>query len=289
MRLLAIHSDMRIGIVSNCWQRQLAQGEALEALIEQAARLGYALVELRQTCLGRFETAAEHRPQAGALAELPQRFPEMEFNLALAFPFFHPSTSPDAPLFQAGIEAAEALAGKFTCHLRLVDLATAIEDPSPAMIEDSARNLVELARRLARRQGRLSLENARQPWSVSKAVFARARELLGTDAACLRLCYDAVNLLDAADRPDPAKAVRSLHAAEISMVHFKQRRNGAALPALGEGDIAWQDQLDALSNMEYQGPGLFELPPHDQFWDHLQQSREYLARELVRFGRTVEL
>src|SRR6476620_5966830 len=103
---------MILGIVSNCWRLQLAERVPLELLVEKAQREGYRAIELRQGCLGEFETAGDHLPIAECLANLPSKFPHIQFNIAIAFPFFNPFEC-DALLFAAGLDAAVALAGKF--------------------------------------------------------------------------------------------------------------------------------------------------------------------------------
>jgi sugar phosphate isomerase/epimerase len=61
------------------------------------------------------------------------------------------------------------------------------------------------------------------------------------------------------------------------MIHFKQARRGESQLTVCDGDIDWQHQLECLQAAKFDGPALFELPPHEQIWDHLRQSREYLA------------
>ena len=70
------------GLVSNCWRAQLEQDYPLESLLEQAVENDYRVVELRQSCLGTFEDA-QQMPSAERLARLPERFPEVRFNLAV--------------------------------------------------------------------------------------------------------------------------------------------------------------------------------------------------------------
>ena len=55
------------GIVSNCFRTQLDSGTALEDLLGEASRRGYRAIELRQGCLGEFETT-DRQPIAGHLS-----------------------------------------------------------------------------------------------------------------------------------------------------------------------------------------------------------------------------
>jgi sugar phosphate isomerase/epimerase len=266
---------MELGIVSNCWRKQLAAGSDLAELVEHAVARGYRAIELRQGCLGRYEQGAQHLPDPLVLAELPRRFPDVRFNLALAVPFFDQRTSPDNPLLLAGIAGAQALAGdRRPPHLRLVDVATV--DAADDAAEALGGRWAALARAVATGVGGLSLENGRQSWGVFIAAFRAARRILGAEAARLRLCYDAVNLLNAADRPDPRQVVRSLSAADLAMVHLKQARQGHATTAVCSGDIDWPDHLGVLHEVGYRGPYLFEIPPDEHVDEHLAESREFI-------------
>ena len=263
------------GIVSNCWQWQLGQGSGLEDLLGQALDRGYLAVELRQSCLGSFENREGFVPKVSALGRLPDRFREIRFDLALAFPFLGPGGVAEDPLFRTGVDAARALAGRFRPHLRLVDLATTgemLKGREPQVAHEVAR----LAEPLADAGGWLSLEHARQPWSCLTRVMAEARRLLGSRSGHLRLCYDPVNLLFASDRPDPAEVVRHLDAAELSMVHLKQFRSGELQPSIEAGEIDWEAQISGLARQGYQGPALFEVRSDERIWENLDRSRVYL-------------
>jgi len=267
-----------LGLVSNCWRRQLAEGAALETLIAEASRRGYRAIELRQTCLGRYETAGDYLPLADALAELPGQFPEIRFNVAVCVPFMNPEPASDDPVRRAGKWAAQAVSGEFPPHLRLVDLMTTgrqLQDAAPAAIGNTIARLV---RSLVEIGGFLSVENSLQPWQPFREAWNCARRQLGSDAARLRLCFDPCNLLLPDDGTDPAGVTASLSADELSMVHFKQRRDGRFLPTVSDGDVDWRAQLAILKQHRYTGPGLFEIEPHKNIWDHLDESRDYLAR-----------
>lgn len=246
------------GIVSNCWQWQLERGSALEDLLDQALDRGFRAVELRQTCLGSFEEPEGFAPKVTALGRLADRFPDIRFDLALAFPFLGTGGFVGDPLFQAGVDAVRALAGRFPPHLRLVDLETTggmLRGREP----QAAREVARLAESLADTGGWLSLEHARQPWTSFIRVMGEARRLLGSRSDHLRLCYDPVNLLFASDRPDPAEVIRSLDAASLSMVHLKQFQSGAFQTSIGAGEIDWEAQISGLARHGYGGPALFEV------------------------------
>ena len=178
-------------------------------------------------------------------------------------------------MFQAGVDAARALAGRFPPHLRLVDLETTagmLRGREP----QAAREVARLAESLADTGGWLSLEHARQPWTSFTRVMGEARRLLGSRSDHLRLCYDPVNLLFASDRPHPADVIRSLDAASLSMVHLKQLRSGALQTSIGAGEIDWEAQISGLARHGYEGPALFEVRSDQRIWENLDRSRVYL-------------
>jgi sugar phosphate isomerase/epimerase len=264
------------GVVSNCWRAQLEVGVSLEALIAEAERRGYNHVELRQGCLGAYETAAEGgpRPDAEALRHLPRRFPRLQFNLAMALPYLGGGVTPATPLFEAGLRGAIAVRGSETAHLRLVDTETA---PETAIGEEETEaRLAALAAACAARGAILSVENARQPWGALRRLLDRARDRLGTACGALRLCYDPCNLLAAADRPDPRVETARLRADEIMLFHLKQAEAGSPLPVVGPGAIDWPAQWAALQQIDYTGPRLFEIPPGPDIWERLDESRRFL-------------
>lgn len=263
------------GIVSNCWQWQLGQGIALEDLLSQALDRGYRAVELRQTCLGSFEERKGFVPRVSALGRLADRFREIRFDLALAFPFLGPGGVVEDPLFQTGVDAARALSGRFRPHLRLVDLATT-EDMLRGSELQAAQEVVRLAEPLADAGGWLSLEHSLQPWTRFNRVLGESRRLLGSRSDHLRLCYDPVNLLFAPDRPDPSQVVRGLDFSSLSMVHLKQFQEGELQTWIADGEIDWEAQIAGLERHGYNGPALFEVRSDDRIWENLDRSRVYL-------------
>lgn len=261
---------MTLGLVSNCWQSQLGAGVDLIDCIADAHARGYRWIELRQTCLGRFEEGDPPRPDAGALAELPRQFPGTGFNIAIDVTFLQAGGLNDNAVIQAGTSAAQAAAGEHRPHLRLVDLAT--REPDRRQTEAIAHSLVMLAESMRERGGLLSVEQSIQSWGSFREVFDAARQRLGGNGDCLRLCYDPVNLLNGDGAVDPVAVTRSLSAAEMSMVHIKQRRDGAILPCIADGDVDWRDLLSALKSLCYDGPFLYEVAPSPGIWEELEVS-----------------
>ena len=264
-----------LGLVSNCWGVQLANDIALDELIAQATEIGYGAIELRQTCLGTYEPTA-HSPIAEALAALPKHFPNMQFNLALAFPYLSAESSASHPLFAAAVEAADALSGKYPAHLRLVDLETPDEVLAGSDVEVLAERIAKLATPLIRLSGTLSIEHARQSWARTWNAFRAARERLDGLSSHLRLCYDPCNLFMASDTPRGADVLNELHPDDLSMVHFKQSVGGEQLTTVSDGQVNWPEQLHGLQAMPYEGPALFEVAASEDVWENLRVSQMYL-------------
>lgn len=269
---------MLLGLVSNCWRTQLDSGTPLDDLIAEASRRGYRAIELRQGSLGDYESGAPCLPDACALSELPNRFPGLRFNIAIDVPFLHPEMTPGDCVFSAGKRAAQAVAGEWPPHLRLVDLTTSAPELETTGPERAGETIVRLAESLRAIGGILSVENSRQRWNSFRAAFDLAHRQLGADLSRLRLCYDPANLLFPDDAVDPTEVTASLVPDELSMVHFKQRKDGRSYPAVCDGDIDWPSQMAALKTMHYAGPGLFEIGPHRRIWEYLAGSVNYLRR-----------
>ncbi|MCH2203089.1 MAG: sugar phosphate isomerase/epimerase [Fuerstiella sp.] len=270
------------GLVSNCWQQQLQADMPIENLIQEAVERGYKAVELRQTCLGEFESGPECTPDAIALSNFPKLFPTVRFNIAMGLPIFSTTLTPDIRLFQIGLEAALAVSGQFTPQLRLVDLTTQFTEQSTSKIQSIVESMSQLADAATRSGVVLSAENSIQPWSQFRRIMEQQR-ISHQNGSQIQLCYDAANLLLQPEEVDPDSITRSLRSTEISMVHFKQRGNGRFLESVRDGDINWTDQLAALVHINFDGPALFEIESSPAIWRSLDTSREYLRARGAQF------
>ena len=266
---------MILGIVTNCFQRQLDDGVPLIDLIEQAERRGYRAIELRHGSLGEFATDDGH-PDAERLTELPQRFPGVRFNVAISVSFLGEPADSRAPLFSSGRWAADAVAGENPPHLRLVDLKTRDADLETIDTAQSVEQLLPLVSAMSQLDGVLSIENGPQNWPSFYSVFQETRRTLGPEAGRLRLCYDPCNLLMGSGNCDPNTITASLSADVLSMVHLKQRCDGTVRPTFCDGDVDWAGQISLLRTMRYSGPFLLEVAPGDEFWENLKTSRWFL-------------
>jgi len=280
---------MRLGLVSNCWKTQLDSGVHLDELIAEAAERRLCVIELRQTCLGLYETEGDFIPQAGLLSELAGNHPKVRFNIAINVPFLSAGFTANDPVFQAGVQSAFAVSGEYTPHLRLVDLSTTNEQLGPDDVPFAAKTIAKLTEPMTQLDGLLSIEQSRQSWSRFYEVFLAARKHLGAEAGRLKLCYDPCNLLTPDDGTDPDAVTAALKNDEISMIHFKQRCDRAILDVVADGEINWANQLSAIQGIGYAGPALFEITSSDTVWQRLHDSIEYLSHDDVdaNFGKII--
>jgi len=251
---------------------QLDDGQDLLELVERAAQRGLRSIELRQGSLGRFESS-DGRPLSDALSELPRRFPELVFSVALSLPFLDPDWDISNSMFTAGLESAQAVAGSCTPHLRLVDLATGddvLSAEQPAIVA----RLQRIADQAQAADCLLSLEHARQSWGQFQRILDIANQSRDP-MHHIGLCFDPCNLLMASDRPDPLQVTQGLVSERLTMVHFKQSRAGRVLEDLGPGDLHWDQLAGVLLPRGDCGPGLFEIAPSAGIWDALDRSIEY--------------
>ncbi len=80
------------------------------------------------------------------------------------------------------------------------------------------------------------------------------------------------------DKLDLAEVTAALAHDQLSMVHFKQRRDGNIGHQIQDGELDWRKQLYALKQLRYDGPYLFEVAANDDIWEHLELSLKYLRR-----------
>src|SRR5262249_38176089 len=106
--LIGRHEAMIFGAITNSWRQQLEEQD-LTVLVQEAQPRGARHIELRQTCLGRYEPGeGEHwRPVLARLASLVQTFPALTFDLAMAWPCLTQHTDPAGELFQAALQGAK--------------------------------------------------------------------------------------------------------------------------------------------------------------------------------------
>ena len=267
------------GAITNSWRLQLADRD-LNSLIEEARSRGARHVELRQTCLGDCETGegADWRPVLPKLQAVVDAFPDMTFDLAMAYPCLTQKAEPAGEQFQAALEAAK-LVGKDTPHLRMVDPNTTDQPWEQAdHLPEEALGLADLAREAARQGVILSVENSGQPLRSMALLTRQARSrLTAKEGSYLGLCPDPTNQLRRHPDSDPLAELEALPLDMVKIVHFKQARHGAAIPSVDTGDLDCIQMREILERNGYDGPAVMEIPPDQQVFENLESSFGYLG------------
>lgn len=269
---------MIYGAITNSWRQQLAD-TGLASLVQDARGRGSRHIELRQTCLGDCESGegAEWRPVQSRLQELVDQFPDLSFDLAMAWPCLTQKSDPSGEQFQAALSAAKAV-GRGTPHLRVVDPSPFDQAwETPEDLPEEARGLVDLAREAARQGVILSMENSGQPIrSMALLVRETRKQLSPEEGLYLGLCPDPTNQLRRFPDSDPVAELEALPLDMIKIVHFKQARDSKPHPTVDVGDLDCISMLSVLERKGYQGPAIMEIPPHQQVFDNLSASFAYL-------------
>jgi sugar phosphate isomerase/epimerase len=269
---------MLFGAITNSWRQQLADHHLAE-LVQEARERGARHVELRQTCLGECESGEgdQWRPVLPRLQEMVDQFPDLSFDLAMAWPCLTRKAEPAGEQFQAALAGAK-LVGREAPHLRLVDPSPfdkAWEGPSD--LPEEALGLADLAREAARQGVILSVENSGQPIRSMGLLVREARRRLSLEeGAYLGLCPDPTNQLRRFPDSDPLAELEALPLDVIKIVHFKQARGGRPHPTVDTGDLDCRQMLSLLQRKSYQGPAIMEIPPDPQVLDNLLASFAFL-------------
>ena len=269
---------MLFGAISNSWRLQL-ENEDLADLVKIAQEKGSQHVELRQTCLGNYESGEgdNWRPNLPKLEDLVTSFPGLAFDLAVALPCVTTKIDPAGDLFQACLTAAK-LVSKALPHLRTVDPnASVIPWESEDDIPETAFGLVELTKESAKQGVILSIENSGQPiHSMHILVNAIRARLTPEEGMYLGLCPDPTNQLRRHPDSHPLSDLDALPLDMIKIVHFKQSRGGEAYPSVATGDLDCTKMLQILQQKQYNGPAIMEIPPHENVFDNLSESFTFL-------------
>lgn len=269
---------MIFGAITNSWREQLVDQD-LPALVKEAVARGAKHVELRQTCLGDCETGSgdDWLPVLNELSDLVGAFPELTFDLAMAWPCLTKETDPSGQQFQAALDAA-ILVGRDHPHLRLVDPSSFEQAwDKPEDLPAEALGIVAMAREAARRGVTLSMENSGQPIRSMALLVDEARSRLSPDEGeRLGLCPDPTNQLRRFPDSDPLAELSALTPNMLKIVHMKQARDGQSHPAVDTGDLDCRRMLQVLEEKNYQGALIMEIPPHPQVMDNLSASFSYL-------------
>ena len=269
---------MIFGAITNSWRQHL-EGHDLVTLVSEARTRGSRHIELRQTCLGECETGQGEswRPVLPRLQDLVDSFPDLSFDLAMAWPCLTTSPDPTGEQFQAALEGAK-LVGRGTPHLRVVD-PSAFDQPweKAEEIPVEALGVAELAREAARQGVIFSIENSGQPIHSMALLVREARSRLSTEeGSFLGLCPDPTNQLRRFPESDPIADLDALPLDMIKIVHFKQARDGKPHPTVDTGDLDCLAMQQVLEQKGYQGQAIMEIPPHENVFANLSDSFDYL-------------
>jgi len=271
-----------LSIISNLFKKQLNQSIPLEALISQAQTQKVGYIELRQTCLGSpYEEGEECVPNVEAFRTLHEKFPNLQFNFAIALPFMNGKINSNNMVFRKSIETASLLGTKMNpVHLRLVDPISIVEHDSKELnVEQIVTNLSEMTQELHKVNGVLSIENTPlQDWDLLWKIFTNVNERLKDQNIQMKLVYDPCNVVTSklSKKYDPNDITPSLQSHQLQAVHIKQSSNFQILEAVQEGDVDWKKQIECLKYINYQGDILLENASSDNLWENLSKSVAYL-------------
>ncbi|NQW22271.1 MAG: sugar phosphate isomerase/epimerase [SAR202 cluster bacterium] len=270
---------MIYGAITNSWREQLPSSTVKE-LVGQAVQKGAKHIELRQTCLGECEAGAgdDWRPNLEELREVVQAYPDLTFDLAMALPCLSRKIDPLGDGFQAALAGAK-LVGGAEPHLRVVDPAP-FNAPwdSPSDIPEAALGLAGLITEASRQGVIMSMENSKQPIRSMAILIETVRGMVSEPAGqLLGLCPDPTNQLRQFPDSDPLAELDALPLDMIKIVHFKQLRSGETHPSVDQGDLDCLRMRDILDAKGYKGAAIMEIPSHNDVFDNLEASFQYLS------------
>ena len=271
---------MIYGAITNSWREQL-ESEELLALVGQAQARGARHIELRQTCLGACESGEgdDWRPSLDGLAAIVDAYPGLTFDLAMAWPCLTRQSDPHGEAWQAALAGARLVGGS-SPQLRIVD-PSSFDVPwqFPSDIPDDAWALAGLASEAARQGVILSMENSGQPIGSMAMLVEAVRARMPTEYRdYLGLCPDPTNHLRRFPGTTPLRDLEAMPLDMLKIVHFKQMRDGEAIPTVDDGDLDCREMRDILDAKGYKGAAIMEIPPHPDVFENLEASYAYLGQ-----------
>ena len=278
LRAVDPEGTMIFGAITNSWRLQL-QEESLVDLVGRAKAMGARHIELRQTCLGTCESGEgdEWRPSLAGLKEVIGTWPDLTYDLAMAWPCLTRQTDPQGEAWQSALEGAKLVGGD-TPQLRIVDPSGFdVAWQTPADIPEAAWGLAGLATEAGRQGVILSMENSGQPIGSMAMLVGAVRERMPEEyRGFLGLCPDPTNQLRRFPESEPLKDLEDLPLDMLKIVHFKQMRSGEAWPTVDDGDLDCREMRDILTDKGYAGPAIMEIPPHADVFSNLEGSFAFL-------------
>ena len=270
---------MIFGAITNSWKGQLVTQDLI-TLIEEAQSRGAEYIELRQTCLGKCESGEGDawRPITPELQRMADAFPDLPFNLAIAWPCLTVESNPRDEQFQAALHASKVV-GRDRPHLRLVDPVSfeSAWETIEQVPETAVSSMADLAREAATQGVILSIENLGQSIRSMALLIELARaRLTSAEGEGLGLCPDPANQLPRYPDSDPLSELEALPPDMLKIVHFKQTREGKPHPTIDTGDVDCARQMRIMEARGYSGPAVMEIPPDDRALDNLSASFAFL-------------
>ena len=271
---------MILGAISNSWKLQLPNHD-LKELIKDVHTRGAGHIELRQSCMGVYETGAGNnwQPQIQKLAALAGSFPKISFSLAIEWSCLSLPTDRGMDLFRSALRAAVALSAKAP-HLRLVDWTRfdvswrKENEVSPIAIRQTAA----LTHRASDHGVTLSIENIGQTIAGLTLLVQMVRDRLPRDEGMyLGICPDPTNQLPLYPDTDPVAEIENTPPDILKIVHFKQTRGRTPHPTIAAGDSDCLRQLDVLRRIDYRGTIVMEIPAHERVMENLSESYRFLG------------
>ena len=267
------------GAITNSWRFQLETRELID-LVGLAREKGAKHIELRLPCLGDCEQGSgqDWRPVLTGLEAVTSAYPDLTYDLAMAWPCLTRPSDPQGEAFQAALAGAKLVGGRRP-QLRIVD-PSPFEVPweSPDDIPGEAWGLAGLASEAARQGVVLSMENAGLPIGSMALLVTAVREQMEPEARqYLGLCPDPTNQLRRYPESSPLDDLDALPLDMIKIVHFKQMRGGEAHSTVADGDLDCLEMRRILEAKGFDGPAIFEIPPEAEVFDNLEASFAYLG------------
>ncbi len=294
----------KLGIVSNCLARRLAQNDGFEKLIGTFVQHGFMHIEirdgdyLRNSNFGKviegLETALQHysdrewqglcvaihdgkshqvpglqtRDQGSInfIARLLKQNPDIVLSYAMA----HPWTRPPENRTDDDRDIIQAkkiayLLSPANARLRLVDMNV----KTPLDKKAAVFNLQRYQALAPEFPLTLAVENSALPAHVILDLAVQGN---------IHLAYDEANVFypDGTPMGDPERFWERVTAHRLISVHLKQKNHDGVLASLGEGFVDLPMLVNRLSELPYKGDWLLECQATDQPLQDAIHSREIL-------------
>ncbi len=289
----------KLGIVTNIWAEEMANGARFDDLMVEFGANGFRDMEVREGDYLRnsefgeliqgiestmpaytdtefrvisdavwtekpFQT--EHRTLFEAFADFARKAEGLTLSYAMSHPWLSSPVDREADTQQ--IIKAKKLAYLFCPQrprLRLVDLDTEGDIDEPAAIA----NLKHYAALLPDSPMVFAVENARQTATLTLELAV---------AGGAKLTYDETNTYraDGTTLNDPDEFWATVRMTDLTSVHFKQKNGDGVLSEVGDGYVNFRAIAEHLKTGNYTGDLLLENTPTSHSLRDALRSREYL-------------